>query len=90
MVPGNHTPPNDVASIFYPQLGPYSSRDPTVIDRHMKWISSAGIDVLAVSWYPSGMADEQGTIFDVGINDWIKVFRLFVGLVDASFIECFR
>jgi hypothetical protein len=29
----------------------------------MKWISSAGIDVLAVSWYPSGKADEQGRSF---------------------------
>jgi hypothetical protein len=34
-----------------------------VIDKHMKWISSAGIDVLAVSWYPSGKADEQGRSF---------------------------
>lgn len=63
MPPGNHTPPNDVASMFYPQLGPYSSRDPAIIDKHMKWISSAGIDVIAVSWYPVDKADEQGLDF---------------------------
>jgi glycoprotein endo-alpha-1,2-mannosidase len=60
----NHTPPDDIASIFYPQLGPYSSRDPDIIDKHMKWISSAGIDVIAVSWYPAGKADEQGYSWD--------------------------
>lgn len=60
MKPGKHNPPGDIASSFYPQLGPYSSRDPAVIDRHMRWISSAGVDAVAVSWYPEGKADEQG------------------------------
>ncbi|CAD5205648.1 unnamed protein product [Bursaphelenchus okinawaensis] len=55
-----HKPPPDVASVFYPQLAAYSSRDSSVIDRHFKWISSAGIDVVAVSWYPKGKADDNG------------------------------
>jgi glycoprotein endo-alpha-1,2-mannosidase len=49
---GHHIPPDDIGSWFYPKLGPYSSRDPAVIDQHMKWMSSAGIDVAVVSWMP--------------------------------------
>jgi len=41
---GRHSPPDDLGSSFYPRLGPYSSRDPAVIDDHMRQIrsSSAG------------------------------------------------
>ena len=34
-------PPEDVASSFYPELGPYSSRDPTVLESHMAQIEAA-------------------------------------------------
>lgn len=30
----------------------------------MRWLSSSGIDVLAVSWYPKGKADDEGTPWD--------------------------
>ena len=40
---GRHVPPDDIGSNFYPSLGPYSSRDPVVIDDHMKQIRTAGI-----------------------------------------------
>uniref|UniRef100_A0A915CF32 Glycoprotein endo-alpha-1,2-mannosidase n=1 Tax=Parascaris univalens TaxID=6257 RepID=A0A915CF32_PARUN len=63
-VKGQHVPPPDIASSFYPKLGPYSSRDPVVIEQHMKWISSSGIDVIAISWYPPGMADSEGHSWD--------------------------
>lgn len=38
---GRHTPPEDIASSFYPELGPYSSRDPTVLESHMAQIEAA-------------------------------------------------
>uniref|UniRef100_A0A3P9KWG3 Uncharacterized protein n=1 Tax=Oryzias latipes TaxID=8090 RepID=A0A3P9KWG3_ORYLA len=38
---GKHTPPEDVASSFYPELGPYSSRDPKVLESHMSQIEAA-------------------------------------------------
>jgi Glycosyl hydrolase family 99 len=47
---GRH-PPADISSAYFPQLGPYSSSDPWVIDRHMRWISQAGVDVLVYSWW---------------------------------------
>lgn len=40
---GKHNPPDDIGSSFYPELGTYSSRDPAVIETHMKQIYSASI-----------------------------------------------
>ena len=37
-----HVPPDDIGSNFYPQLGAYSSRDPHVIEQHMRQIRSSG------------------------------------------------
>lgn len=55
-----HKPPEDIGSNFYPLLGPYSSRSPAVLDRHMKMIRLSGVGTLSVSWYPPGMADDEG------------------------------
>ncbi|XP_007523850.1 glycoprotein endo-alpha-1,2-mannosidase [Erinaceus europaeus] len=57
---GRHSPPDDIGSSFYPELGSYSSRDPSVIEVHMKQIHSASIGVLALSWYPPNANDENG------------------------------
>ncbi len=56
----SHTPPDDIGASFYPQLGCYSSRDPAVIEAHVYQLRQAGIGVVSVSWYPEGMADDQG------------------------------
>uniref|UniRef100_A0A7E4W1T4 Glycoprotein endo-alpha-1,2-mannosidase n=1 Tax=Panagrellus redivivus TaxID=6233 RepID=A0A7E4W1T4_PANRE len=61
---GRHVPPNDIASWYYPALGPYSSRDPAVVDQHFKWMSSAGIDVAVVSWLPERETDKDTTSWD--------------------------
>ncbi|XP_053566529.1 glycoprotein endo-alpha-1,2-mannosidase [Bombina bombina] len=57
---GRHNPPDDVGADFYPELGPYSSRDPSVIEAHMKQIRSASIGVISLSWYPPGKSDDNG------------------------------
>ncbi|MEQ2182346.1 hypothetical protein GOODEAATRI_021393 [Goodea atripinnis] len=57
---GRHTPPEDIASSFYPELGPYSSRDPKVLESHMAQIEAAASGVLVLSWYPPGVADDHG------------------------------
>lgn len=41
--------PLDIASDFWPVLGPYDSRDPAVVDQHLAWAAAAGIDVFVVS-----------------------------------------
>lgn len=38
---GRHTPPEDIASSFYPELGPYSSRDQKVLESHMAQIEAS-------------------------------------------------
>lgn len=61
---GRHSPPADIGSNFYPRLGPYSSRDPRILDDHMRQIRSSGAGVLVVSWYPVGSADDEGEDLD--------------------------
>ncbi|XP_071113554.1 glycoprotein endo-alpha-1,2-mannosidase-like [Haliotis cracherodii] len=57
---GIHKPPDDIGANFYPSLGPYSSGDPDVLDKHMTEIRSTGAGVVSVSWYPSRDADDEG------------------------------
>ena len=57
---GRHSPPDDVGANFYPALGPYSSKDPAMIEEHMRQLRQAGIGVLCVSWYPPSLSDDEG------------------------------
>ena len=58
---GFHDPDNDdIGANFFPELGAYSSADPAVLAEHMKQIKLSGAGVIAVSWYPPGLADENG------------------------------
>ncbi|CAF3127079.1 unnamed protein product [Rotaria socialis] len=55
-----HQPPDDIGSNFYPFLGPYSSRSRVILDKHMRMIRMSGAGTLSISWYPPGMADDEG------------------------------
>lgn len=57
---GRHKPPDDVGASFYPKLGPYSSSDPRTMEAHMYQLRQAGVGVISVSWYPRGIADDEG------------------------------
>ncbi|XP_064189384.1 glycoprotein endo-alpha-1,2-mannosidase [Anguilla rostrata] len=78
---GRHSPPEDIGANFYPALGVYSSRDPSVVEAHMQQIRTAGVGVLAVSWYPPDMRDDNGEptdeivplLFDVAHKYQVKV-----------------
>lgn len=48
---GNHTPPEDIGSNYYPKLGPYSSADPAVLKQHMAWLRQARVGVITLSWW---------------------------------------
>jgi glycoprotein endo-alpha-1,2-mannosidase len=54
-----HSPPDDIASSFYPQRGPYSSRDTAVLAAQMADLRAARIEVIAVSWWGQGSWDDQ-------------------------------
>lgn len=58
---GRHDPSRgDIASAFWPSLGPYSSRDPAVVKAHVQQMVKASVGVAVVSWYPSGKMDGSG------------------------------
>lgn len=58
---GRHDPDDDdIGSTFWPQLGPYSSRDSSVIRTHMKQMKQASIGVAVLSWYPAKLKDDNG------------------------------
>lgn len=41
----------DIASVYYPLIGPYDSGDDSVIEYHMRLAQASGIDVFVVDWY---------------------------------------
>jgi hypothetical protein len=49
-----------IASHYYPKIGPYASSDPDVIEYHLLLMKYAGVDGLMIDWY-----GEQGTNGDV-------------------------
>src|SRR5277367_2315315 len=48
----------EIASCFYPSIGPYDSADPAVLEYHVLLMKLAGIDGVIVDWYgPDNFAD---------------------------------
>jgi hypothetical protein len=41
----------DIASIYYPLIGPYDDRDPAVQQYHVRLAKASGIDAFIVDWY---------------------------------------
>lgn len=56
-----------------PLLGGYSSRDPTVIAKHIDWATGHRVDAFAVSW---GFGDENGGWGDITFKDFILAHPL--------------
>jgi hypothetical protein len=54
-----HDPPDDIASNYYPALGPYSSGSTDVVRQQMAEIAQAGIDEVAVSWWGWGSPEDE-------------------------------
>lgn len=46
---GSHNPPEDIGSNFYPSLGAYSSRDPSIIEAHMQQLRTAAIGKIEIN-----------------------------------------
>lgn len=45
-----YQPPDNIPSIYYPQMGTYCSHNETVILEHLKMIKNAGIDAIIIPW----------------------------------------
>ncbi|GBF90343.1 hypothetical protein Rsub_02449 [Raphidocelis subcapitata] len=73
--PGHFHPPETIHSPFYPQLGPYSSKSPQVIQTHIKQILDAGAGFVVASWWGpkwrKGMT-EQNMYVDEAISVLVK------------------
>jgi glycoprotein endo-alpha-1,2-mannosidase len=54
-----HSPPNDIASAFYPARGLYSSSDPWIVAAQMAEIRAAGVGELSVSWWGRGSVEDD-------------------------------
>ncbi len=62
----HHSPPEEIGSPFYPQIGLYSSLDPETVRAHLDMIASAGIGVINVSWWGQGKHDDQAAELLIG------------------------
>jgi glycoprotein endo-alpha-1,2-mannosidase len=56
---GDHKPPFDVASQFFPARGAYSSADPRVLRAQMHDIALAGVDEVVSSWWGRGSREDE-------------------------------
>jgi hypothetical protein len=70
-----HQPPWDLASSFYPKLGPYSSKDPAILNLHMKWIAQTGVHALIYSWWgkKDPTDDLAESVLDAAAKHHLKV-----------------
>ena len=71
----DRTPPADIAATMLPELGPYNSLDPTVIERHARWIATTGAGAINVSWWGQGSYEDRAVplLMDVMRDHGLKV-----------------
>lgn len=68
------TPPDDIGSDFYPELGAYSSADPPVVAQHMAWLREAGVGVIVLSyWKGETPPSTVDLVFDTAEHYGIQV-----------------
>lgn len=51
-----------IASHYYPLIGPYDSKDPDVIEYHLLLMKYAGVDAVLIDWYGSFNVNDYGVI----------------------------
>ena len=51
----------EIASHYYPLIGPYDSGDPDVVDYHVLLMKYAGVDGVLIDWYGSHAILDYGT-----------------------------
>jgi hypothetical protein len=68
-------PPLDIAATSIPALGPYSSLDARVLERHARWIADTGIGAINVSWWGRDRFEDRAVplLMDVMRDHGLKV-----------------
>jgi len=66
---------DDIGANFYPELGCYSSNDPSIINKHMEMIVKAGVGVFAVSWWGKDSYENKSieTYLDIAAKYGLKL-----------------
>ena len=74
-----------IASWYYPLIGPYDSSDPAVLEYHVLLMKLAGIDGVIVDWYGSA------NVLDYGLNNQatLKAFQ-FARKAGLKFSICYE
>lgn len=69
------TPPYDMAATSVPELGPYDSRNPRVLEQHARWITESGAGAINVSWWGRDSYEDQAVplLMDVMRDHGVKV-----------------
>jgi len=70
-----YTPPQNITSDYYPELGVYSIADPAVLSQHFAWLREAGVGIIVSSWWGQGSREDQavGLLLDIADQYGIKV-----------------
>lgn len=68
-------PPTDIAATSVPRLGPYDSRDITVLEQHARWIAESGVGAINVSWWGRDSFEDRAVhlLMDVMRDHDLKV-----------------
>lgn len=69
------TPPYDIAATAVPELGPYDSRNPRVLEQHARWIRESGAGAINVSWWGRDSFENRAVplLMDVMRDHGLKV-----------------
>ncbi len=69
------TPPYDIAATAVPELGPYDSGNPRVLEQHARWIIESGAGAVNVSWWGRGSYEDRlvPLVMDVMRDHGLKV-----------------
>jgi len=75
----------EIASHYYPLIGPYDSRDPDLIEYHLLLMKIAGIDGVIVDWYGIKNVYDYGLIHEATkkLFEYIKKFNM-------KFVVCYE
>ena len=75
----------EIASWYYPLIGPYDSSDPAVLEYHVLLMKLAGVDGVVVDWYGSA------NFLDYGVNNQatLKLFQ-FTRKAGLRFCVCYE
>jgi hypothetical protein len=75
----------EIASWYYPQIGPYDSADPVVLEYHVLLLKLAGIDGVIADWYGMDHFNDYAVI-----NERTLLLQKYAARARLSFCLCYE